>query len=331
MYSSTAPHRHPFFSIVLATYNRGEHIRPTIASVLRQTFDDYELLVVGDGCDVRTEHAVRSFHSPKITWRNLPQNSGSQSAPNNVGISQACGAWIAYLGHDDVWAPDHLAALRQVVASDTIVELAVSGCLYYGPEGSHIYIVTGLFEDDAAPFKHFFPPSSLAHRRFVAQALGGWRDPRAVAAPVDADFLLRAARAGLRFRSTGQITVHKFAAGHRHLSYLRPSSDEQWAMLQSFDHPDAERTLRLIAEAQQCGGFMSAGYADFAQYAAGQLFEANRTNKGLHRPALWPLVGRTRIEQTGEPRGLDWHGLEQGRQPFRWSGPNPHPRILLPW
>src|SRR5262249_18565062 len=158
--------------------------------------------------------------------------------------------------------------------SDATVDLAVSGCLYYGPEGSHVYLVTGLFEDEEAPFQHFFPPSSLAHRRRVAHALGGWRDPRTVAAPVDADFLLRAARAGLRFRSTGQITVHKFAAGHRYLSYLRPSSDEQWAMLRAFDHPNEERILRLIAAAKQCGGFMSAGYPDFAQYAAGQLFAA---------------------------------------------------------
>ncbi len=47
--------------------------------------------------------------------------------------------------------------------------------------------------------------------------------PQDVRAPVDGDFLLRAAQADLTFASTGKITVHKFAAGHRYLSYLQQS------------------------------------------------------------------------------------------------------------
>jgi len=51
----------PFFSIVLPTYARGDHIKPTIASLLSQTYGDFELIVVGDGCTDDTEAAVRSF------------------------------------------------------------------------------------------------------------------------------------------------------------------------------------------------------------------------------------------------------------------------------
>ena len=65
----------PYFSIVLATYNRGQHIVPTIESVLRQTFSDYELIVVGDGCDDDTEQAVAAFPSERISWQNLPRSS----------------------------------------------------------------------------------------------------------------------------------------------------------------------------------------------------------------------------------------------------------------
>lgn len=49
------------------------------------------------------------------------------------------------------------------------------------------------------------------------------------------------------------------------------------------------------------------------------------------RPALRPLTGRTVIEQSDDPRGLDWHQLEQAERPFRWSGPSPRPKILLPF
>src|SRR5262245_24818200 len=122
----------PFFSIVLSTYGRGRHVRPTIMSVLAQSCADFELIVVGDGGSDETKATVRSFPQERIAWRNLPHNSGNQSLPNNEGIGAARGAWIAYLGHDDVWAPDHLAALAATLNSDPTLDFVVSGCVYHG-------------------------------------------------------------------------------------------------------------------------------------------------------------------------------------------------------
>src|SRR5437762_878400 len=101
--------KNPTFSVVLPTFGRGPDIVPTIESVLWQSFDDFELVVVGDGCADDTEHTVRSFRTQRVTWRNLRQNTGSQSFPNNEGIRSSRGHWIAYVGHDDIWARDHLA------------------------------------------------------------------------------------------------------------------------------------------------------------------------------------------------------------------------------
>src|SRR5215213_8100974 len=103
--------RNPLFTVVLATYGRGVHIKPTIESVLDQSFPDFELIVAGDGCADQTESVVRSFADDRLKWCNLPHNTGSQSFPNNEGILHARGNWICYLGHDDIWAPDHLAIL----------------------------------------------------------------------------------------------------------------------------------------------------------------------------------------------------------------------------
>jgi glycosyltransferase involved in cell wall biosynthesis len=321
----------PLFSVVLATYNRGRHITPTILSVLRQTFADFELIVVGDGCDDDTEQAVRSFGSDKISWRDLKQNSGSQSVPNNEGIGRSRGRWICYIGHDDIWAPDHLTRLRDVIAGDSAADFVVSGCIYYGPDGSEVYYVTGLFEASDAAFRHFFPPASIAHRRDVPDRIGNWPDPRAITLPVDADFLLRAAHAGLRFRSTGRISVHKFAGGHRYLSYLRPTSSEQIAMLRSLERDEEGRHDRIIEIAKRQGLFMGICYGEHSHLDKGYWHEWNRKNKGLSRPQLRPFSGAAVIVQSDEPRGLDWHGLETGRRPFRWSGPNPRPKILIPF
>ncbi len=325
----TESRRAPFFSIVLSTYGRGQHIKPTIESALGQSFGDFELIVVGDGCSDDTEEAVRSFQTDRITWRNLAQNSGSQSFPNNEGILASSGRWVAYLGHDDIWAPDHLESLAGRIVSEQGLDFVVGGCIYYGPEGSDTYFVTGLFDTQDAPLRHFFPPTSFAHRSDVTERVGPWRDPRAITAPVDCEFLLRAARAGLRFVSTNRITVHKFAAGHRYLSYLRVDSDEQREILCSLrKHPGID-TDSLVQKAKASGGYMALQYPDFSGSRAGHFFELNRQNKGISRPPLQPLRGRVVIDQTGDPRGLDWYGLELQARPYRWSGPNPRPKILI--
>ena len=316
----------PRYSVVLATYGRGRCIASTIESVLRQTFCDFELIVVGDGCNDETEEAVRAFRSERISWRNLAANSGSQGFPNNEGIRHARGAWIAYIGHDDIWAPDHLAAVEAVAANGAI-DVAVSGCIYHGPPGSNIYQVNGLFNRSRAARRHFFPPSSIAHRRDLVDRIGWWRDPRLLSVPVDIDFQLRASRAGMRFASTGRVTVHKFAAGHRYLSYLRQSDEEQRAHLAAGE--SEERNARMAEEARRAGAFMKPISFRVGWQEKGRLFRQNLSNKGLRRPPLRPLSQRVAIEQTAEPRALDWYPLERGG--FRWSGPNPRPKILIPF
>jgi glycosyltransferase involved in cell wall biosynthesis len=343
----------PFFSIVLPTYGRGRHIRPSIESVLGQSFGDFELIVVGDGCADDTETVVRSFPPEQIRWLNLPHNTGSQSFPNNEGIRASGGRWIAYIGHDDIWAPNHLERMFRTAASSERLDFVIGGCVFHGPKGSDDYYVTGLFDGAEAPFRHFFPPTSISHRRDVTERMGGWRDPYTVKCPADNEFLLRAAHAGMRFASTGEVTVHKFAAGHRYMSYLRVSSDEQRELLRSLTRSRGLDVDGIILKSKINGQYMLFQYGDYSSHPAGYLFEQNLKRKGISRPALRPLIDRVRIEQTDEPRGLDWHDVESRRKQYRywglefwalywlgvksedkryrWSGPNPRPKFLIPY
>jgi glycosyltransferase involved in cell wall biosynthesis len=321
----------PFFSIVLPTFGRGRHIKPTIESVLGQSFGDFELIVVGDGCADDTEAAVRSFPPERVTWLNLPRNTGSQSFPNNEGIRAAQGGWIAYIGHDDIWAPNHLKRMFETIASIEGLDFVISGCVFYGPRGSDEDHVTGLFDAADAPLKHFFPPTSIAHRRDVTTRIGDWRDPRTLKCPLDNEFLLRAAHAGLRFASTGDVTAHKFAAGNRYLSYLRVSSDEQRELLNILTTSPGIDVDGIIRNAKTHGRYMIFQYGDYSSYPEGYLFAQNRKRKGIIRPALRPLFERELVGQTDEPRGSDWHDVEFGGKRYRWSGPNPRPKILIPY
>src|SRR3954447_13231262 len=96
----------PSFTVVVATFDRGPHIVPTLESALAQTFRDFELLVVCDGPTDETLHYVPQGDA-RVRVIGLPEHSGSQAAPNNAGIAAARGRYIAYLGHDDIWMPDH--------------------------------------------------------------------------------------------------------------------------------------------------------------------------------------------------------------------------------
>ena len=77
-------------------------------------------MVVGDGVtDDTLEHVPRS--DPRVRVIGLPCNSGSQAKPHNVGVAAARGKYVAYLGHDDIWMPNHLAALAQLFEATGVI------------------------------------------------------------------------------------------------------------------------------------------------------------------------------------------------------------------
>jgi glycosyltransferase involved in cell wall biosynthesis len=331
----------PIFTVVVATFDRGRHIVPTIESALGQSLKDFELLIV---CDGAADDGLLDLAQgdPRVQVIGLPRHTGSQTGPNNAGLAAASGRYIAYLGHDDIWMPDHLSALAELFAA-SLCDVAVSGCAYHGPPGTTLLQVTGIFDDSCAPRLHFFPttsfefpPTSFAHKAALAAAIGGWRQAETISPPVDVDFLLRAVDTGARFASTGRVTAHKFAAGHRYLSYMEPSSVEQTNMLSAiragtFNRDDC---ARLIERAKACGTFMSVVNFDFSQFPAGELYRRNRSNKGIDRPVSIPLTEEVYVPQSMEPRGLDWNMPDPPRPdmpPFRWSGPSLRPKVLIPF
>lgn len=316
----------------MATYNRGRHILPSIRSVLQQQYQDFELIIVGDCCTDETETVVRPYLSERVLWFNLSERCGSQSFPNNEGIARSTGRYIAYLGHDDIWTRDHLQSLARLFEEDAQLDFAIGGAIYHGPPGSDFRVVTGLFDDPKAPLEHFFPPSSLAHRRDVTDRIGPWAHAMEITAPVDADFLLRAAHAGMRFRSTQEITLHKFAAGHRYLSYLTHDSTEQEEALRKIESPDYRASVELeVDRARAVGFFMVAHHVQYEKLEKGALSKANAMGKGAIRPAPRPLTHREVIVQDNQPRALDWKDQQRPGDRIRWVDRNPRPKILLPY
>lgn len=115
----------PFFSIIIPTYNRAELIPRTIKSVLEQTFQDWELLIIDDGSSDNTKQVVQEFSDPRIRY--IYQDNAERSAARNNGIHEAKGEWICFLDSDDTYLPNHLNVLHDRVAKEEEPALIATG------------------------------------------------------------------------------------------------------------------------------------------------------------------------------------------------------------
>lgn len=216
----------PLVTVITATYNWSSVLRYAIQSVLWQTCQDFEMLIIGDGCTDDSEEVVASFRDPRLRWHNLPHNSGSQSTPNNVGLELAHGRYIAYLGHDDVWYPSHLALLTKAM-QETDADLVYSLAVMIGPPGSGVRVLTGLSGSGHYERGMGLPPSSVMHTCELVGRIGGWKDYQTLRIPPDHEFILRAHDYGARFTAVNALTVFKFNSAWRPNSYRDKPSHEQ--------------------------------------------------------------------------------------------------------
>ncbi len=114
----------PRVSVVIPVYNAGVFLREAMASILEQTFADFELLVIDDASTDSSVEVARSFGDSRIRIIVNDTNRG-QAAAQNVGLRQARGEYIAILGHDDIAFPDRLR--QQVAFLDENPDIALVG------------------------------------------------------------------------------------------------------------------------------------------------------------------------------------------------------------
>jgi len=98
----------PKISILMMTYHRPQFIAGAIESALRQTFRDWEMIIVDDSADSATESIVGHFvqKDPRIQYFHRPQK-GTIANASNFGLAKARGEFVAILDDDDWWSDDH--------------------------------------------------------------------------------------------------------------------------------------------------------------------------------------------------------------------------------
>jgi glycosyltransferase involved in cell wall biosynthesis len=183
-------------SVIIPTYDRAHLVAEAIESVLKQTFTDFELIVVDDGSTDNTEQVVHSFDDRRLKY--LKQSNKGVSAARNTGLQVATGEFIGFLDHDDLYLPEKLSDQVSRMREDPSVGLVYS--LYFSTMGTEAprrvagtcHSPLGLDHLLSGTLIHL---STTLMRGFWLQQVGGF-DERLQYGGEDRDLALRLALAG---------------------------------------------------------------------------------------------------------------------------------------
>jgi teichuronic acid biosynthesis glycosyltransferase TuaG len=123
----------PLISIIMPAYNASEFILETLESVKKQTYTNWEIILVNDCSTDNTIKLVNEFSesvSNPVKLITNETNSGV-SVSRNVAVANSNGDWLALLDSDDIWLPNHLETLMDEVVKDSTLDLVYAGCLVF--------------------------------------------------------------------------------------------------------------------------------------------------------------------------------------------------------
>lgn len=186
----------PRVSVIIPTYNRSKLLANAIDSVLDQTFDDLEIIVVDDGSTDETSEVVKGY-GDKVNYKYLENKGMGGSYARNRGIEAASGEYIAFLDSDDFWLPEKLE--KQMALLIERPDLSWAYCdseAIDGSSGQLIYRHGAVHNTPSGDvleqlfIKNFLHTSTLIVKRNVFEQVGNfWATPKAT----DRDMWLRIA------------------------------------------------------------------------------------------------------------------------------------------
>jgi len=122
----------PYFSVIVPCYRCIDTIETTIASVLSQTCQDFEILLVNDGSPDDTLTTLQGLAASDKRVRVFSKANGGVSSARNLGVREARGEVLAFLDSDDVWVPRKLACHRELFESNADVSVSYAQIRFLG-------------------------------------------------------------------------------------------------------------------------------------------------------------------------------------------------------
>ncbi len=117
----------PIVSVIMPTFNRESYLQRSINSVLKQSFTDWELLIVDDGSSDGSFSIVNDFISRFENIRYLKHSNRKPALSTNAGILASCGEFLAFMGSDDEYKPDHLKLRVEFITKNPEIDFVHGG------------------------------------------------------------------------------------------------------------------------------------------------------------------------------------------------------------
>ena len=202
----------PFFSAVVPTYNRSKLVQRAISSILAQSFQGFEIIVVDNSSTDNTRETIESLDDPRISIITV-QNEGIIAYSRNRGIKEAKGEWVAFLDDDDVWLPEKLETVYSEIQKNSDIILLCSDVMKVidgtrdsiqkcAPKSQNIY-------ESLLFHRNGIVTSSVVLRRENALKTGGFSEKRDYVSVEDVDYWIRLSNEGdFRFINKPLTELH---------------------------------------------------------------------------------------------------------------------------
>ncbi len=178
-------------SIIMPTYNRKNVIEKAINSVINQTYNDYELIIVDDGSNDGTEDLIKKNYRNYLIYGKIKyfkQNNGGVSKARNKGLSEAKGNIIAYLDSDNYWLETYLERMVSALSNNN-VNTAYSAEEVNDYYRNDKYIRATRYDRTLILKGNFIDLNIFVHKKFLYDKLGGFNE--SLNRLVDWDLILR--------------------------------------------------------------------------------------------------------------------------------------------
>lgn len=160
------------FSIIMPVFNREDTISSAITSVLAQTYECFELIIIDDGSTDNTIDVIKTFNDPRINLIHGPGRSGVSEA-RNIGLRVAQGDLVAYLDSDNTWQPEYLSAMLAAMHQSPQAQAAYCGqYLFRGKQQAPFAIRFGSFNKGLLENRNYIDLNCFIHKKEILKKTG---------------------------------------------------------------------------------------------------------------------------------------------------------------
>jgi len=265
--TSTQP---PLFSVVIPTFNRADKLRRALASLVDQSFTDFEVLVCDDGSSDGSDAVAAEFAGKLRLTYLWAENWGGPARPRNMGAAAAVGQWVCFLDADDWWYPNKLATASERLGQ---ADLIYHDCDIHSERGvrrigKHSRQLGSPVFLDLMTKGCSLVTSSVCVRRTLLAATGGFAEERGLIAVEDYDLWLRISQLTEKFLHLPQVlgaywvdeaNISQFSEKYierehalvrRHEGYLCPTDRQEVQCLLAYKTGIAKKYLGAFSESR---------------------------------------------------------------------------------